>query len=313
MPDPLPYRGRFAPSPTGPLHFGSLVAALGSYCDARHSGGQWLVRIEDVDRPRARPQYESSILRTLEGYGFAWDGPVIRQSERTELYRCALDQLASQGDLFPCTCSRRELATLPLGPGGEPIYPGTCRSRSTSEIARLPRYAWRLRVQGVPEIAFVDRLQGLQGQVLATEVGDFVVQRSDGLFAYQLAVVVDDAQQGITDVVRGADLLSCTARQVHLQRRLGVGTPRYLHLPVAANAAGEKLSKQTHAAPLPAQPLMALCDAWRFIDQPEPPELPASLADFWGWAIRHWEPVRLPAVQMRAAPVTAEPGASGAL
>jgi len=260
------------------------------------------VRIEDLDTPRARPGAETAILATLEAYGFEWNGAVVRQSERIGLYRGALDRLIRQGDVFPCTCTRRELAELPAGGSGESIYPGTCRARTPADAAGLARHAWRLRVQGVPEIVFVDRLQGVQRQWLEQEVGDFVVRRSDGLFAYQLAVVVDDAEQGITDVVRGADLLSSTARQIYLQQRLQLPAPRYLHLPVAINRAGEKLSKQTRAPALPADPVPPLLQAWRFLDQPEPPEPPTSTGEFWAWAQAHWTPARLPPVRMLPAP-----------
>ena len=248
---PVPrYRGRFAPSPTGPLHFGSLVAAIASYCDARAAGGEWIVRIEDVDLPRSRPDAEASILRALERYGFAWDGEIVRQSERAEIYAAALARLQASGNVYECACSRRELESARPGAGGERVYPGTCRDGIPADRLRRPQRAWRVRV-GSARIAFRDRLQGPQVQDLACDVGDFVVRRADGLFAYQLAVVVDDALQHITDVVRGADLLASTPRQIFLQRLLGFPSLSYLHAPIAINAAGEKLSKQTRAAPLP--------------------------------------------------------------
>ena len=289
-----PYVGRFAPSPTGPLHFGSLIAALASYADARAAGGTWLVRIEDVDAPRSRVGAEAAILRQLERYGFEWDGPVARQSERQDLYAAALAHLEAQHALYPCTCTRRELETAPLGAGGERVYAGTCRNGVAS--AR-PRRAWRLKV-GAAHIAFHDRLQGAQAQNLATDVGDFVLRRSDGYYAYQLAVVVDDAAQGITDVVRGSDLLSSTPRQIFLQRALGQSTPRYLHLPIAINARGEKLSKQTRAPELPELPLPVLLAAWDFLDQPRAPAPPATVGEFWSFAFTHWSPARLPPVAM---------------
>ncbi len=304
--DPPRYRGRFAPSPTGPLHFGSLVAALGSYCDARAARGDWMVRIEDVDLPRARRGADALILRTLERYGFAWDGPVVRQSQRTGRYREALEELQRANAVFPCSCTRRMLAGAPAGISGEALYPGTCRQNPPSTAGTV---AWRLRVDAAPAITFVDRLQGAQTQDLAHEVGDFVLQRSDGLFAYQLAVVVDDADQGITDVVRGADLLTSTARQIYLQSRLDLPAPRYLHLPVAINAVGEKLSKQTGAAPLPDDPLPALRAAWQFLDQPAPDRRPASVDEFWRHAIAAWAPGRLPPVRMLPAPAAFGPGA----
>ncbi len=300
---PDPPRGRFAPSPTGPLHFGSLIAAVASYCDARAAGGEWLVRIEDVDSPRARPGAERTILSTLERYGFEWTGAVIRQSERGGAYEAALERLRASGDVFECACARRELAGAPLGAGGERVYPGTCRGGIPPDRASRKARAWRFRV-GAARVEWRDRLQGPQAQDLAREVGDFVVKRADGLFAYQLAVVVDDAAQGVTDVVRGSDLIASTARQIELQRRLGVATPAYLHLPIALDAAGLKLSKQTLAAPLPDVPLPALVAAWRFLEQPLPAgsAAPASVAEFWSGALATWAPARLPPVPMLPAP-----------
>ena len=295
------YRGRFAPSPTGPLHFGSLVAALASYCDARAVGGQWLLRIEDVDSARSRRGAEVQILATLERYGFAWDGAIVRQSERTALYEDALARLRADGHAYACACTRRELDVAPLGIAGERVYPGTCREGIPPSHGARRQRAWRVRVADA-RFECNDRLQGTQRQALARDVGDFVVKRADGLFAYQLAVVVDDAAQGITDVVRGADLLSSTPRQVLLQDLLGLPTPAYLHVPVALNAAGEKLGKQTRAAPLPDTPLPALLAAWRFLDQPMPPELPVNVAEFWTWAIASWQVARLPPVPMLPAP-----------
>lgn len=306
------YRGRFAPSPTGPLHFGSLIAALASYCDARSADGEWLVRIEDVDSPRARPGVERAILATLERYGFAWDGPVIRQSERAAVYAAALDQLLAREDVYACACARRELETAPVGAGGERVYPGTCRDGIPADRQQRAARAWRMRV-GSAHIDWRDRLQGLQTQDLAHDVGDFVVRRADGLFAYQLAVVTDDAAQGITDVVRGADLIASTARQMLLQRRLGLATPSYLHVPIAIGGTGEKLSKQTHAAPLPATPLPVLIEAWRFLEQPLPAGsgAPATLAEFWQWALSAWSTARLPPVAMLPAPPAFRPDAPG--
>jgi len=298
-----PYRGRFAPSPTGPLHFGSLVAAVASHCDARAAGGQWLLRIEDVDRPRSRPGAEAAILTTLEHYGFTWDGEVSRQSERGEYYAAALERLRANGHIYECACSRRELATAAMGPGGERVYPGTCRNGMPADRRDRPARAWRVRV-GSARIEFDDRLQGPQAQDLARDVGDFVVRRADGLYAYQLAVVVDDALQDITHVVRGADLLASTPRQIHLQALLGYAPPSYLHVPVAINAAGEKLSKQTGAAALPEDPLPALAAAWRLLGQrlPERTEAPTCPADFWAWAIATWDPARLPVATVHPAP-----------
>jgi glutamyl-Q tRNA(Asp) synthetase len=261
------YRGRFAPSPTGPLHFGSLVAAVASWLDARAAGGEWLVRMEDVDTPRTIPGAADAILRTLEALGLEWDGEVAWQSRRTHRYEAALERLRALGAVYGCRCSRREIADSALSGVEGAIYPGTCRDRG---IPPGPGVAVRLRT-GDEEVAFTDRVQGRVLQRVATDIGDFVVRRRDGLFAYQLAVVVDDAEQGITDVVRGADLLLSTPRQIALQRLLGYPVPRYLHVPVAARG-GEKLSKQTLAPPVAAdEPLPWLRAALRFLGQ-EPGE-----------------------------------------
>ena len=292
------YRGRFAPSPTGPLHFGSLIAAMASYCDARANGGEWLVRIEDLDEPRSRDGAGAQILSQLAAYGFEWDGPVVWQSERQPPYQAALDGLVARGLAFPCACSRKDLEAAPLAPGGERIYPGTCRRAIAP--GRSPR-SWRVAVNG-ESIGFRDLAQGWYEQRLDQDVGDFVVKRADGIFAYQLAVVVDDAAQGVTHVVRGSDLLASTPRQIWLQRQLGLSTPVYLHHPVAIDARGEKLSKQTGAAPLSGEPLPALLGAWRFLDQAAPPAPPASVHGFWHWAHRLWNARALPPVTMLPAP-----------
>ena len=295
------YRGRFAPSPTGPLHFGSLIAALASYVDARAHGGEWCLRIDDIDEPRSRSEAESDILSTLERYGFEWHGPVIRQSSRTDRYLAALASLREKRAVYACACTRRDLESAPLGSGGERVYPGTCRDGISGDRANRSDRAWRVRVDHA-SIRFHDRLQGVQQQDLARDVGDFIVMRADGLFAYQLAVVVDDADAGITHVVRGADLLASTPRQIFLQRELGYPEPRYLHVPIALNASGEKLSKQTRAKPLPREPLAALTAAWRFLDQPLPSPLPSSTAEFFDHATAVWTPARLPPVSMLPAP-----------
>jgi len=304
------YRGRFAPSPTGPLHFGSLVAALASHCDARHHGGAWLVRIEDVDEPRSRAGAEDAILRTLAAYGMRWDGEVVRQSERTARYASALERLVAQRAAYPCACTRAELAAAPAGPIGEHVYPGTCRDGVAPGNAARAQRSWRVRVDGPHggAVEFADALQGRVRQDLPRDVGDFVVRRADGLFAYQLAVVVDDAEQGITHVVRGADLIASTPRQILLQRLLGLPTPSYLHVPVAIDPSGAKLSKQTGAAPLADDgPLPALLAAWRFLDQPLLPPL-AGVDDFWRHAIAAWSRARLPPVPMLPAPGRAAVG-----
>ncbi len=225
------YRGRFAPSPTGPLHFGSLVAAVGSWLDARQAGGAWLVRIEDIDEPRNVPGAADDILRTLEAYALEWHEEVVYQTQRHELYRAAIEQLGTK--VFPCSCTRK------------PRYDGACRNGTA-----LPHRAIRLRVTD-ETIRFEDRRLGALAENLEETCGDFILRRADGLYAYQLAVVVDDAAQHITDVVRGADLIDSTARQIWLQRQLGMPTPRYLHLPVALGPDGDKLSKQTGAPPIP--------------------------------------------------------------
>ncbi|MGA7801974.1 MAG: tRNA glutamyl-Q(34) synthetase GluQRS [Gammaproteobacteria bacterium] len=291
------YRGRFAPSPTGPLHFGSLVAATASYLDARSRGGQWYVRMEDVDRPREMPGAAKRILHTLESLGLHWDGAVLYQSQRHAAYDAALEQLAASGAIYPCACSRREIADSAVaGPAGA-VYPGTCRNGLPP--GRTGR-ALRARVAAQP-IAFEDRLQGRRCQHLATEVGDFVVRRADGFIAYQLAVVVDDAAQHITDVVRGCDLLDSTPRQIHLQRRLGLPTPAYLHLPVAVNANGDKLGKQTGARSIEdREPRGLLLDVLRFLNQRPPEALAHGTRDeLWRWAISHWNAERIPAATTR--------------
>jgi len=260
------YVGRFAPSPTGPLHFGSLVAALASYMEARAARGKWLLRMEDLDRAREVPGAADQILRALERLGFEWDGPVLWQSARLERYCAVLEDLSRRGFTYPCSCSRKELEDSGLAIDGSRIYPGTCRRGLAP--GKSPR-ALRLRTHATP-IGFDDLIQGPVQQRVEREVGDFVLQRADGVYAYQLAVVVDDFDQGVTDVVRGADLLDSTARQIHLQRILGARTPRYAHVPVAVNAAGEKLSKQTGAAPLDlADPHRELARARRFLGQRE--------------------------------------------
>ena len=261
----MSYVGRFAPSPTGPLHFGSLVAAVASFLDARAAGGAWLVRIEDVDTTRTVAGAADDILRTLEAFGLHWDGTVEWQSRRTSLYEHALAALRARGLTYACRCSRREIADSGLVGIEGAVYPGTCRHLG---LAPGPGLADRMVApDGV--VAFDDRTQGLVTQDVAREIGDFVVRRRDGLFAYQLAVVVDDAGQGVTDVVRGADLLASTARQIVVQRALGFPTPRYLHVPVATNAAGEKLSKQTGAPALdPREAVPILRRALEFLGQP---------------------------------------------
>lgn len=287
----IQYRGRFAPSPTGPLHFGSLIAAVGSYLDAKHHHGKWLVRIEDLDVPRSVKGAAEEILATLEIFGLHWDEGVIYQSRRTAAYEEAFHLLKQAGAVYPCACSRKEIADSALQRGDELIYPGTCRNGIAHDKAAL---AWRIRVDDA-SISFSDRMQGSIAQDLATEVGDFVVSRADGLFAYQLAVVVDDAAQGITDVVRGADLLYSTPRQIYLQGLLDLTTPAYMHLPVAVNAQGEKLSKQTLALPVGKDnPASLLFKALVFLRQQPPLELQFGEAEeILAWAIASWQTDRL--------------------
>jgi glutamyl-Q tRNA(Asp) synthetase len=287
-------RGRFAPSPTGPLHFGSLIAALGSFLEARCRGGEWRVRIEDVDGPRTVPGAADAILRVLAGYGLGWDGSVLYQSQRIATYQATLDRLLNLGLAYPCSCTRRELATCPRARDGSPIYPGHCRSG----IRHPDRpQAIRLRVDDAP-LAFHDALQGDYRQCLTREVGDFVIRRADSCFAYQLAVVVDDAAQGITQIVRGSDLLDSTPRQIYLQQLLDLPTPEYAHLPIAVDGRGDKLSKQTGAKPLAAHdPGSAVWAALRFLGQQPLLELAhAPVADIIAWALAHWRLSSVPKI-----------------
>lgn len=285
----MPYIGRFAPSPTGPLHAGSLVAALASYLDARAHGGRWIVRIEDIDEARAVPGAAQDIVDTLAAFGMRSDAGIVWQSRRKPLYEAAFGQLGSH--VYPCGCTRKEIADsrVSLAADGAAIYPGTCRHGLAA--GRQPR-AWRLRV---PEgndpaalVRFDDRWQGVVEDNLAETVGDFVLKRADGFWAYQLAVVADDADQRVTHVVRGADLLESAARQVFLQRLLGVPTPRYLHVPVVVNELGEKLSKQTGATALDRdRPVEELLLAARRLGM-EFGAVPRSLDDFWTAAVADW-------------------------
>lgn len=289
------YRGRFAPSPTGDLHFGSLVAATASYLDARANGGQWLVRMEDVDKTRAVPGASTHILHTLEAFGFAWDGPVWVQSQRDDEYRAVLQQLAKSGLLYPCTCSRSQIAAAARrqAADGSLVYPGTCRpaaGRPSQQADFTRKAAWRLQVADEWVIRFIDRIQGECVEQPGRDVGDFILRRVDGMFAYQLAVVVDDAAQGINAVVRGADLLGSTARQIYLQQCLGYPQPVYAHVPLALDAEGKKCSKQRLSPALqPEDAGQLLWHALRFLGQPVPDELTrASLPELWQWARAHW-------------------------
>jgi len=294
------YRGRFAPSPSGPLHFGSLIAATGSFLDARHQQGEWLLRIEDLDPPREIAGASENIISTLEQLGMTWDGPISYQSQRSDFYNDALDRLRQQGYLYDCGCSRKEIADSAVVTEAGPVYPGTCRKGLTP--GRSPRSV-RVHVDSV-EIRVLDRLQSPLRQQLATEVGDFIVRRFNQLFSYQLAVAVDDGAQQINHIVRGADLLDSTPRQMYLQQLLGLPTPDYLHLPVAIKADQAKLSKQTFAQPVTADDRhTAVIDALRFLHQ-ELPDSPhdASRDELWQWAIDHWDVTALPACRTLPAP-----------
>jgi len=280
------YRGRFAPSPTGPLHFGSLVAATASYLAARKAHGDWLVRIEDVDRTREVPGSADDILRTLEQFGFEWTEPVVRQSARTELYAGALAQLTQSGRIYPCSCSRKEIAASNLQSQDEPYYPGWCRDEP-----RRPGVACatRFRVDS-NVVSFVDEIQGVISSDVSADSGDFVLKRRDGLFAYQLAVVVDDADQAVTHVVRGADLLTSTPRQLLVQQSLQMNTPEYAHVPLAIDDKGVKLSKSAGAGAVDTSHVVE--ELWRalhFLRQQPPEELRSyPLRQLWSWAVEHW-------------------------
>ena len=283
------YRGRFAPSPTGPLHFGSLIAAVASWLDARAAGGTWLVRLEDVDVTRTVPGAADAILRALEAFDLHWDGEIVRQTGRASLYEQALETLVRRGEVYRCRCSRKEVADSGVRGLEGAVYPGTCRDLRLGEDVAA---AVRMRVPAGP-VSFDDRVQHRLSQDVARDIGDFILKRRDGLFAYQLAVVVDDAQQGITDVVRGADLLASTPRQILLQRSLGFPTPRYLHVPVAVTQRGEKLSKQTRATPVDANDAARLLNAaLEFLGQPR--SASASPREILAEAVSRWDPARVP-------------------
>ena len=291
------YRGRFAPTPSGPLHFGSMVAAVGSYLDARSRGGTWALRIDDLDPPRIAPGAVDSIFRCLEKFHMDWDGEIVFQRSRLGAYEAAVHTLRNQGLVYACACSRKEMGDA--GVGG-PVYPGTCREGLPP--GREAR-AWRVRA-GNTAIEFADLLQGRVRQHLGREIGDFVLFRADHVFAYHLACTVDDHAQGITHVVRGADLMASTPRQIYLQRLLGLPTPQYLHLPIALNAAGEKLSKQTLADPVePDRAAAILADVLRFLNHSPPGEVGADgVSALWRWALENWRRDRLPGVLSADAP-----------
>lgn len=279
------YTGRFAPTPSGHLHFGSLVAALASYLDARSVGGRWLLRMEDLDPPREMPGAQTAILDALERYGFEWDGELVRQSDRHDAYAHVLERLFSQGLAYACTCSRKQLE------GYHGIYPGFCRNAGHS----IKNAAIRLRVPEL-EYAFKDRVQGEFRQHLGRDVGDFVIRRRDGLYAYQLAVVLDDAWQGVTDIVRGADLLDSTPRQLYMQELLGLPQPRYLHVPLIVQPDGHKLGKSYRSPPLTAdQATPLLLRALRALGQNTEDSLEhASPREILDWGIKHWNADLIP-------------------
>ncbi|HGO8804510.1 TPA: tRNA glutamyl-Q(34) synthetase GluQRS [Neisseria meningitidis] len=287
------YTGRFAPSPTGLLHIGSLLTAAASYADARSNGGKWLVRMEDLDPPREMPGAASHILHTLEAFGFEWDGEVAYQSHRYALYEETLCRLQTAGLVYPCHCSRKDWqAGARRGADGF-VYNGRCRHPGQRPAPQGKQPAWRIRV---PDriIGFSDGIVGGYAQNLARNIGDFVLLRADGYWAYQLAVVADDAEQGVTHIVRGQDLLVSTPRQIYLQQCLGVPTPQYAHLPLLTNAQGQKWSKQTLAPALDLNRREQLLrQVFRYLKLPEAPETdrPAELLD---WAVAHWDMDKVP-------------------
>ncbi len=280
---PACYIGRFAPSPTGPLHFGSLLAATASYLEANANSGRWLLRIEDIDPPRASPHAEKYIVQALESYGFEWHGGVQFQSREIARHLALVEKLLAEGVAYPCSCSRQDLAIVPRGPLGS-IYPGTCRRGCTGVDVAV-----RIRTNSVP-VAFHDALQGRQEQRLESDSGDFVIRRRDGLIAYHLAVVADDFAQGVTHVVRGIDLLDSTPRQIYLQEVLGYATPDYAHIPIGTNPSGEKLGKSTGAAAIPTDEVRpTLVEALTALGQNPPAELAECHLDaIWSWARENW-------------------------
>ena len=292
--------GRFAPSPSGPLHFGSLVAALASYCQAKSRQGRWLLRIEDVDTPRVVSGASDQILRDLEVFGFAWDGPVLYQSDQFEQYRFYLEKLLAQADCFACECSRRSLREQGVltGPLGQ-IYPGNCRRKNLAPEGR----SIRLNTETAATIGFEDQVYGRFELNLPDSVGDFVLRRVDSIYAYHLAVVVDDQLQGIDEVVRGADLLENTCLHIFLQRKLGFATPRYLHVPLVNNAQGIKLSKQTGANPIDHRNVSTqLVAALKHLGQDPDVELSqSSPIEILRWATNNWKPASIPVQQPASA------------
>ncbi len=288
----MQYIGRFAPSPSGPLHFGSLIAATASYLCAKSVQGQWLLRIEDVDKFRIKKNSINSILHTLETYGYQWDGDILYQSQRSEAYQDALDSLHQL--TYPCTCSRKFLQRqAPANTYGY-VYPGYCRKQISNPKAK--QFAIRLRTNNT-SICFNDALQGLYCQNIEDKVGDFIIKRSDGMFSYQLAVVVDDEYQQITEIVRGSDLLDNTPRQLYLQQCLGYQQPSYLHFPTAITKDGKKLSKQNYAPQVDSyQKRQTILRTLNFLGQQTPTaDNFSSLDNLWDWAIKNWDRAKIPA------------------
>jgi glutamyl-Q tRNA(Asp) synthetase len=285
--------GRFAPTPSGPLHFGSVVAAAGSFLAARSRGGRWLLRIDDLDAPRNVPGATDAILSDLERLGLEWDGALLHQLQRHEAYAQALARLEADGWSYPCACSRREVRSGP--------YRGTCRD---GVPAGREARSVRVRTDG-PAVVLDDRLAGPHAQDVQRAVGDFVVRRADGIFAYHLATVIDDAWQGVDEVVRGGDLLGVTPRQIHLQRCLGLPTPAYTHLPTAVGRDGHKLSKQNHAAPIAHHaPETVVACALEYLGHPPPGDLRrAPPREQWTWAIARWDLARVPREAQRPSPL----------
>jgi len=289
------YRGRFAPSPTGPLHLGSMITAVASYLQAKSQNGHWLLKIDDIDTPRVVAGASDNILRTLACFKMYWDESIVYQSQQQPHYQAALEQLVEQNETYHCLCSRSHMATIAKpGPYG-PIYPGKCRQRK--QRPAHDRSAIRLKTH-TTHITISDKLQGLISQNIQQDIGDFVIQRADGIFSYQLSVVVDDYQQKITEIVRGFDLLDSTPRQVYLQQRLHFPTPSYAHVPILVNRQGQKLSKQNLAAAVPHHhPEKILLKVFQWLGLNPPAELQRETLDtLWCWAIAHWQLTAIPSV-----------------
>ena len=292
------YIGRFAPSPTGPLHFGSLVAAVGSYLEAKTKNGKWLLRVEDIDPPREVKGATKSIISTLEQFGFEWDEHITYQSRRYDIYQQYIDKLMHRSLAYSCGCSRKEIAEVANRSANGLIYPGTCRAGLGNKQPR----SVRLLTENI-DIHFNDLAQGDITQNLETESGDYVIKRADGLYAYNLAVVIDDQLSGVTDIVRGYDLLPCTCQHIYLQRVLHFDTPRYAHLPIAINNSGQKLSKQNLAKEVDGhKKVLTLFNALTFLNQnPDPHLLDCDLDAVWKWALDNWDIAPIKGVKEKSA------------